>query len=131
VPDSDEARGGEGLPGALSRLGASILALLNSRIELVTIEFEEERERTKELLIAVICGVLLSLLALVFASFFVIAYFWDTNRLAAIGAVTLLYAALGALAFARIKQRARARPAPFAATLAEFNKDAAALRRKP
>ena len=131
MSDSEEPRSSEGLPAALARLGDSVLALLNSRIELASIEFEEERERTKELLVTVLCGAMVAVFALLFASIFVIACFWDTNRLVAIAGVTLFYAALALLAFARLKSRSRDRPAPFAATLSELKKDAAALRREP
>jgi uncharacterized membrane protein YqjE len=108
-----------------------MLALLRTRIELATVEFEEERERIKEMLVLVLSGVLLALFALLFASVFVIAYFWDANRLAAIAGVALFYVVLAALAFARLRQRARDRPPPFAASLSELEQDAAALRRKP
>ena len=128
-PDSPRAEGG--ISGALSRLTASALALLRSRIELATLEFEEERERTKEMLLLAICAALLALFALLFASLLVILYFWDSYRLAAAGAVTVFYIVLAAAVFARLKQRAREKPSPFAATLSELEQDAASLRRNP
>jgi len=130
VPDSDDAPDRGGLSGALGRLGASTFALLRTRIELATVEFEEERERAKQMLVLVVCGALLALYALLFASLFVVAYFWDTNRLAAIAGVALFYVVLAALAFARLRQRARDKPPPFAASLSELEQDAAALRRR-
>ena len=63
MPDSDDAPDRGGLSGALGRLGASTFALLRTRIELATVEFEEERERTKQMLVLVVCGVLLALFA--------------------------------------------------------------------
>jgi uncharacterized membrane protein YqjE len=131
VSDSDDAPDRGGFSGALGRLGASMLALLRTRIELATVEFEEGLERTKEMLVLVLCGVLLAQFALLFASLFVVAYFWDTNRLAAIAGVALFYVALALFAFARLRQRARDKPASFAASLSELEQDAAALRRKP
>ena len=130
MPDSDDAPDRGGLSGALGRLGASTFALLRTRIELATVEFEEERERAKQMLVLVVCGALLALYALLFASLFVVAYFWDTNRLAAIAGVALFYVVLAALAFARLRQRARDKPPPFAASLSELEQDAAALRRR-
>jgi uncharacterized membrane protein YqjE len=130
VPDSDDAPYRGGLSDALGRLGGSLLALLRTRLELATVEFEEESERVKQMVVLVLCGVLLAQFALLFASLLVIAYFWDTNRLAAIGGVTLFYAGLAVLAFARLKQHLRDKPAPFSASLSELGQDAAALRRK-
>jgi uncharacterized membrane protein YqjE len=129
VPDSDDAPDRGGLSGALGRLGGATLALLRTRIELATLEFEEARERAKQMLVLLLCGVVLALFGLLFASLLVVAYFWDTNRLAAIAGVTLFYAALAAIAFTRLRRLTRDKPPPFAATLSELEQDAAALRR--
>lgn len=71
----------------------------------------------------------MALFALLFASLFVITSFWDTYRLAAVGGVTLFHVVVAALVFVRLRQISRGAPAPFAATLEEFEHDAAALRR--
>ena len=91
---------------------------------------QEERERATELLVLVLSGVLLALFALLFASIFVIAYFWEGYRLWAIAGVTLFYVALAILTFMRLKRRRREKPTAFAATLAELGHDISALRRE-
>src|SRR5450755_1271968 len=108
-----------------------MVALLRSRLELATVEFEEERERATELLVLVLSGVLLALFALLFASIFVIAYFWDAYRLWAIAGVTLFYVALAIVTFMRLQQRRRDKPQAFAAPLAELGHDVSSLRREP
>ncbi len=130
MADSDETppRSG-GLSDAIFRLGGTVLALLRTRLELATVEFEEERERATELLVLVLSAVLLALFALLFASVFVIAYFWDAYRLWAIAGVTLFYVVLAIITFMRLKQRGRDKPPAFAATLAELGQDVASLRR--
>lgn len=120
-----------GLSDAIFRLGGTVVALLRTRLELATVEFEEERERATELLVLVFCCVLLTLFSLLFASVFVIAWYWDTYRMSAIGAVTLFYVALAVATFMRLQRRRRDKPAPFAATLAELSNDVASLRREP
>jgi len=131
VPDTDDSQRSGGISGALARLTGSLIALLRTRLELATVEFDEERERTKEMLLLAVCAALLGMFALLFASLFVIAYFWDSNRLAAVGAVTVFYVVLAMAVCARMKQRLRDKPTPFAATLSELEQDAASLRRKP
>lgn len=131
MSDPGDARGEGGISGALSRLAGSALALLRTRIELATVEFEEERERTKELLLLAVSAALLALFALLFASLLVIVYFWDSYRLAAASAVTAFYIVVAAAVFARLRRRVHDRPSPFAATRSELEQDAAALRRKP
>ena len=82
------ARPAAGLGSALTQLAATALAMVRTRLELATVEFTEERERAKEMLLLVFSTVLVVLFALLFASVFIIAYFWDTYRLTAVGAVT-------------------------------------------
>ena len=130
MADTQEARSTGGLSDAVARLGGTMVALLRSRLELATVEYEEERERATELLVLVLSGVLLALFALLFASVFVIACFWDTYRLQAIAGVTLFYVVLAVLVVLRIKKRQREKSPPFAATMAEFAHDATALRRE-
>lgn len=131
MPDTDDSQRAGGISGALVRLTGSLIALLRTRLELATVEFDEERERTKDMLLLAVCAALLGMFALLFASLFVIAYFWDSNRLAAVGAITVFYVVLAMAVYARMRQRLRDKPAPFAATLSELEQDAASLRRKP
>jgi uncharacterized membrane protein YqjE len=74
VADTDETPRSGGLSDAVFRLGGTALALLRTRLELATVEFEEERERATELGPGAqrrAAGAF----ALLFASIFVIAYF--------------------------------------------------------
>lgn len=125
------ARPAGGLGGALAQLGASTLAMLRTRLELATVEFSEERERAKEMLLLVLCTVLVALFALLFASVFIIAYFWDSYRLTAIGAVTGFYLVLAIIFLIRLRQRMQQKHSPFAATLSQLEEDAEVLRRGP
>jgi uncharacterized membrane protein YqjE len=54
---------------------------------------------------------------------FVVAYFWDTYRLTALGAVTLAYLLAGVLTLWRFWVRRQNDPKPFAATVAELERD--------
>jgi len=126
MPDSAEQASAGGLSRALSQLTASVVALVRSRLELLTVEFEEERERTKELLVLAVVATVFLLFAFVALSALVLAVFWESHPLIAILCMALAYAAVGIWAVARIKQRQRQRP--FAATLAELERDAEALR---
>jgi uncharacterized membrane protein YqjE len=75
--------------------------------------------------------VLVVLFALLFASVFIIAYFWDSYRLSAVGAVTGFYLVLAVIFLVRLKQRMDEKHSPFTATLSQLEEDAEALRRKP
>ena len=116
--------------GAMAQLGASALAMLRTRLELASVEFAEAREHIKDMVLLAAVGTVLGLFALLFASLFVIACFWDSYRLAAVGGVTVFYVVIAVLVFARLRAISRDAPPPFAATLEELENDAAALRRR-
>jgi uncharacterized membrane protein YqjE len=130
VSEGKDSRPQGGVVGAMAQLGASALAILRTRLELASVEFAEARERIKEMVLLAAVGTVLGLFALLFASLFVIAWFWDDYRLEAVGGVTLFYVAITVLIFARLRKISRDAPAPFAATLEELENDAAALRRR-
>jgi len=113
---------------SLRALGGSFVGLLRTRVELAVVELQEEGERRKGMvLLAAVAAIFVTLAALLFA-LFVVVLFWDTHRVAAAGVMTLLYLAIGAYAFSRLKRRAAESPPPFEATLAELRKDADALK---
>ena len=80
-------------------------------------------EYRKQLVTLAVVGGVFLVMGLLLAAFFVVVLFWDTYRLAAIAAVTLLYLGIAAAAFLRLRARARAMPAPFEATLRELSAD--------
>jgi len=128
VFERSNPRPGGGVGGTLLSLGATMVALVRTRLELATIEFEEERERTKEMLVLIVVATVFFSFALVFLSVLVLLWLWDSHPLSAIIGLTLVYAAICGGAVLMLRRRGQFRP--FAATLAELEKDAAALRRK-
>jgi uncharacterized membrane protein YqjE len=124
--DAPEAAGPEdGLKAALARLAESGFAALRTRAELAGVELAQERDRLLSRAAHLAGGVVLLAFAALFVGAFVIVLFWDTYRLQAIAAVALLHAVGGLMLFARARSIARAGDAPFAATLAELDKDRA------
>ena len=118
-----------GLKGALVRVGESAIGLLRTRAELAGVELVEERERLLVRVALLIGGAIVIAFAALFVGLFIIALFWETHLLEAIAAVTLLYAIAGALMIAKSREIGRKAPAPFAATLAEIEKDRLRLQR--
>ena len=116
-----------GLSGAAARLGASLLGLLRTRLELASVELAEERDRVQQQLTLLVAAMATFMFALLFAATWIVVYFWDTSRLTAIAIVALVFAAAGVALLMLRSQAARAAPMPFAATIAEFERDRAAL----
>ena len=125
----ERAPGSETLPGALSRLTDSLAGLLRTRIELLAVEYAEERGRVGMQLVLVFAAVGCLLFAMFFMAFGVVAYFWDSYRIAAIVGVILFFVVTGVGLLWRRAEIAKGGGTPFAATVAEFEKDRAALTR--
>ena len=128
--DSEHDASQPGPLEALRALGASFLALIGTRAELLVVELREEGERRKEMLVLAGVAAVFLALGLLLVAFFVVVLFWDTHRIVAAGAVTLAYLGIGAGALARLRQKARSSPSPFEATLAEFAKDLEMLKKR-
>jgi uncharacterized membrane protein YqjE len=112
-----------GLLSAVRGLVDDVLALLQTRLELLTIDLEEERYRLVSLLLYTLVALFLCALGILCLGILVVAAFWDTHRLVALGLLTLVFlGAGGAVAFLAWRQ-ARARPRLFAASSTELIKD--------
>jgi uncharacterized membrane protein YqjE len=112
-----------GFLDSLRRLGAVLVAILHTRAELLAREFERERMRITRLLILGVGALFfLGLGALTF-TVFIIVLFWDSQRLLAIGLLTLVYFGIAAGLLIYAKGIAAQAARPFAATVAELKKD--------
>lgn len=116
-------RPSRGLRGAVGALGGAILGLLHTRLELAAVELDELRGRSIERLVFVLVAVLALSFAVLGASALVVVAFWDTNRIAALSIVILVYVAIGLFALWRLAARSRTDRPPFAETIAQFERD--------
>ncbi len=110
--------------------GSALLGLVGTRIELLGIELREEALHLQRLVVLGVVSAFVLGAALVMAGIFVAAAFWDRYGLVAIGAVTLLYLAVGVGVLFRVRSIAYGRAGPFQATLRELEEDLRALREK-
>lgn len=112
-----------GLLASLRRLAATLVAVLQTRLELLATEVEEERVRLTRLVLLGIAATFFLALGILTLTLFVIVLFWDTHRLLVSGLLAVIYLAAGlAIAFAA-RREAAARSRLFSASLAELAKD--------
>jgi uncharacterized membrane protein YqjE len=116
-----------GLAGALAQFGAALLEIGRTRFELAVVEFDETRSRASEQFAMVLAAGICFAFALLAATVLIVVAFWETNRIAVLVGVTLTYLVLGLIALWRRSALKRASTPPFAATLAEFERDRAWL----
>ncbi len=119
----------KGLFDSAKRAVDSLLDLAVVRLELFGSELEAEKLRLFNALFNAAIGLVLLGLALVGVMGFVVLLFWDGYRLAAIGVLTLVFAAVGAWLLHRAREGLRVRDGgPFALTLGELRQDREGLR---
>ena len=112
-----------GLVDSLSRLGRSALGLARTRLEILGTELEEERIRFAQLALAVAAIAFCLQMAVLLFVIFLVVFFWDTHRLATLGAFAAFFLAAGIVGVLVLKRRLARRPKMFASSLGELVKD--------
>jgi len=114
---------------SLRKFAGSVIAMLQTRLELASVELAEERQRLMKVALLACFGLVFFAMALFMATAFIAVLFWDTYRLAAIGGLMLVYLVLSGVCLLAARRVLKVAPPLFEATLAEIDKDREALRR--
>ena len=112
---------------SLRALLATLVALAQTRLELLTVELEQESERLVGTLLWAILGIFCGGLAVLMMALTIVIVFWDGHRLLAAGLVALLFASLAVAAGLVGRHRLRTRPRFLSGTIGELERDARAL----
>jgi len=104
----------------LTRFATALLGLLQSHVELLGIELQEEKAYVLRLLLYAGLCLLFGLLLLVGLSAALVIAFWESHRLAAILGLCLLYGLALLFCITRAVKLARRSEHPFQATLEEL-----------
>jgi len=116
-------------PGALHRVLSSAYGLLQTRIELLGIEFAEERSRLLTTLLLGLATIMLGMTALICLTALVVIAYWDTCRWAMLIGVTIFYALAALVCAFYAYSKLHNAPPLFSSLLDEFAKDRDALRK--
>jgi uncharacterized membrane protein YqjE len=129
VTDAEaEAARRPGLLASLRRLAATFVEILQTRIELVATELEEERARIRDLLLYGLLTLFFVSVGLLLLTAYVVILYWDTHRLNVVGAFAVFYGGAGIIAGLMLWRRIKSRPRLFSSTLSELSKDRNQLR---
>lgn len=112
-----------GLLGSLKNLAATLIAIAQTRLQLLANEIQEEGLRLRQLALLAIIAVFFFACGVLLLTLLVIVVFWDSNRLLAIGGFTTLYLVIGIALAIEVRRRAAARSRLFEASLGELKKD--------
>lgn len=121
---SDPKPGGSGgLFDSLKGLAASLVAIVHTRLDLLSTELEEERARLASVLVMLFVALFCIGIGVVLLAFLIVVAFWESHRLLALAGLTAFFLVGGATAFGLARHRLRTKPKLFAASLAELSKD--------
>jgi uncharacterized membrane protein YqjE len=112
-----------GLFGSVKGLAATLLAIAHTRLELFSVELEEEWVRVSSILTWSLIALFCAGIGIVFATLFLVFALWGTHPLLALGIPAVLFLVFAALAWRAAAAKVRARPGLFSASLAELAKD--------
>jgi uncharacterized membrane protein YqjE len=117
-----------GIRENLSIVAGDLVAMLRTRVELFSAEVAEQKHRLFTMAAMLLAAGLFLLLAIVVASFLVVAFFWATEyRYWAIGLLSLVYVAIGLTLIWIVCHRIKTESTPFSATLEELHRDLVVL----
>jgi uncharacterized membrane protein YqjE len=111
-----------------TRLAGTLLAVVQTRVELLTTEISEDVERGVRILLWGMVAVLAAVLGMLLAGITLIIYYWDTHRILAALGVTAAFVVLSAVAASVARARLHEKPKLLDATRTELKRDVAALR---
>lgn len=117
-----------GFMDSLRHLGDGLAATLQDRLELFSVELQEEKFRLIQTCVWISAAVFTAMMTLAFASLTVVYLFWESARLAVLGGLTALYAAALVAIIVALRRYLARQPQPFAATLQEIGEDRACIR---
>ena len=107
---------------------AVLSSILHTRLDLFVTELEEERERLKQTLVLTLLLIFGLSFGFILLTIFIVALFWESGWIAAIGCLSAVYLVIGITAAAKLRNAILTRPRMFPATLQEIGKDRDRLR---
>jgi len=119
-----------GLLGSIRHFGATMVALIHTRVELLSTEIEEELQRGVNILLSMMLALLFGGLSVIMLAITLLVIFWDDHRVLVAVLITAVFvittAVMCYLAYVRVKHK----PRFMAASIEELKRDRTSLERK-
>lgn len=116
-----------GFINSLAGLGDNLLELLHERIELISLELQEEKYRLIRLIIWISAAVFAGVMTMLGATFTIVYLFWEEARIAVLAGFTAFYGA-GLVWVIVMLRRTFTHPKPFDATIETLKEDRECIR---
>jgi len=129
VPESVESGGNPTLFSSLRSFWSVLVAILCTRLNLLTVELEEEAKRAVQLVVVGLAALLCGSMAVFFLMFLLIASFWNTPYRLLILGIIFGFHVLATIVLSLIARRMILnRPKFLSQTLTELHRDVESLR---
>ena len=115
------------LIASLRRAGSTLVAIAQTRLELLSTEVEEERTRLGGILLQGYLTVACLSVGILLATLVFVLLWWDRNPVVAVAIPAFLFCTAGIWSLLRLRALLRGKPRIFAASIDELAKDRAAL----
>jgi len=112
-----------GLIGSLRALGDNLLGTVHDRLELLSVEVQEEKLRLIQAFVWISVAVFTGMMTLVFLSLTVVYLFWAEARLTVLIVLTALYAIAFLTVVFAFRRHLAKEPRPLDSTLREIAED--------
>jgi len=114
-----------------SRLAGTFIAILQTRLELLGVEVEEESLRFFSYFFLALAAMLCFGMGLVLAVLLIIVLYWDTQRLPVLISLMVLFGGSGVTILFAMRRNFRLKPRMLAHTLKELSRDIERLKPRP
>ena len=121
-----EQRAGEAATGilqSLRNLAATLVALLQNRLELLVTDLEEERIRLLQLLFWAAGALFFFALGVLMITMLIVLLLWDSHRIVGVAVLAAVFIAIGVGLAIGVRNRMHVRPRLFSSSLDELAKD--------
>ncbi|MDO9008738.1 MAG: phage holin family protein [Thiobacillus sp.] len=112
-----------GLFESLKNLSVSLVGIVQTRLELLSVDIAEERVHQTALIVLALLALFCFGVGVVLLSILIVVAFWESHQLAALGGLAGIFLATGAGVVWFALHKIRTKPKLFQASLAELAKD--------
>ena len=110
-----------------SRLAATLLAIVQNRVELVSTELEEESLRYFSCLMLSLAAMFCLGIAVVLGVILAVVLYWDSHRVAILAVLMTLFGGAALLIALRVRRQYQSKPRLLGHTMAELSRDSELL----
>jgi len=119
-----------GLLDAIRSFLAAWVDLLKTRIEIVSTEIEEAKERLEQMVLLAVVSLFCLSFGILLLTLFVVIVFWETHRQVVLGGFAGFYLLAGVASALALRKKIKSKSKLFSTTVAELAKDQRQLEAK-